>query len=82
MAGALFLSTEEMQELTGISKGRDGLTREQRQIDWLRGAGIPFWTNARGVPKVTRSAIEGRQASQDAPPVRGWIPRVVVSPFR
>ncbi|MBU9308325.1 DUF4224 domain-containing protein [Burkholderia multivorans] len=54
-----FLSSDEVAELSGIKTGRNGKTREQLQIAWLRSAGVPFWTNARGRPIVARSAIDG-----------------------
>ncbi|OBR54133.1 DUF4224 domain-containing protein [Paraburkholderia tropica] len=62
-----FLTAEEVGELTGIRMGRGGKTREQRQVEWLRTSGIPFWTNARGRPIIARVAIEGRQKNEGTP---------------
>ncbi|WP_346274972.1 DUF4224 domain-containing protein [Burkholderia ambifaria] len=62
-----FLSPEEVAELSGIRTGRKGKTREQLQIAWLRGSGIPFWTNARGRPIVARSSIEGSRSKEETP---------------
>lgn len=59
-----FLSTEEVAELTGVRVGRNGKTREQLQIEWLRTSGIPFWTNARGRPIIARAAIEGKPSAE------------------
>ncbi|WP_072632856.1 DUF4224 domain-containing protein [Pandoraea apista] len=70
-----FLSAEEVAELSGVRTGRRGKSREELQATWLRSAGIPFWTNARGRPIVARSAIEGRQAAAAAePPRKKWQP--------
>lgn len=71
-----FLSPEEVAELSGIRTGRKGKTREQLQVNWLRAAGIPFWTNARGRPIIARSAIEGRSAKETSEKPR-WQPKVV-----
>lgn len=76
MMSATFLSAEEMSELSGILTGRNGQTREQLQVAWLRSAGIPFWTNARGRPVVARASIEGRTQAVE-PPARSWQPKVV-----
>ncbi|WP_233886163.1 DUF4224 domain-containing protein [Paraburkholderia flagellata] len=55
-----------MGELTGVLTGRRGKTREQLRVEWLRTSGIPFWTNARGRPIISRSAIEGRPSCSSA----------------
>jgi hypothetical protein len=71
-----FLTQEEVAELTGVRTGRRGKTREERQIDWLRTSGIPFWANARGRPIIPRAAIEGRQQT-DEPVRKKWKPKVL-----
>ncbi|MGN4074150.1 DUF4224 domain-containing protein [Burkholderia gladioli] len=71
-----FLTAEEVEELSGIKTGRRGKTREQLQVDWLRAAGIPFWTNARGRPIIARSAIDGRRSSEELPRKK-WQPKVL-----
>ena len=48
----IFLTAEEMAELTGYK-------RHGKQIEALRQMGIPCRINARGRPVVTRSVIEG-----------------------
>jgi hypothetical protein len=72
---SLFLTPEEMAELTGIKSGRAGKTREQRQVEALRTMGIPFWVNAIGRPVVARAAIEGR--GQVEPPETNWQPAIL-----
>lgn len=72
----IFLTLQEVAELTGIKTGRRGKNREQLQTDWLRGSGIPFWTNARGRPIIARAAIEGRTSEQEAIPKK-WHPKVL-----
>lgn len=77
-ASGLFLNKSELVELTGVSIGRRGSSREELQCAWLRSVGIAFWVNARGAPVVTRSAIEGRKAeAASIKPV--WVPRVISS---
>lgn len=51
----IFLTAEEMAELTGYK-------RHSKQIEALRQMGIPCRINARGRPIVTRSVIEGAAA--------------------
>lgn len=65
---ALFLTEEELATLTGRRL-------KSRQIEWLRGTGIPFRVNATGHPVVTRGVIEGRKEEPAAP--QRWAPRVV-----
>jgi hypothetical protein len=74
----MFLTLHEVAELTGVKVGRRGKSREQLQIDWLRGSGIPFWTNIRGRPIIARSVIEGRASEQEATPKK-WQPKVLTS---
>ncbi|WP_331708747.1 DUF4224 domain-containing protein [Pandoraea sputorum] len=70
-----FLTPEEVAELSGVRTGRGGKSREELQTAWLRSAGIPFWTNARGRPIVTRAAIEGRHPTVTPEPTRKkWQP--------
>lgn len=54
-----FLSAQEVAELTDIRVGKDGKTREQRQIAALRKMKIPFHESAIGRPKVSRAVING-----------------------
>ncbi|ARL57146.1 DUF4224 domain-containing protein [Burkholderia pseudomallei] len=74
----IFLSLDEIAELTGVRTGRRGKSREDLQIDWLRTSGIPFWTNARGRPIVARAAIEGKQP-RDELPKKKWQPKVLMA---
>lgn len=70
---SLFLTQEELAELTGIKRGRDGKSRNQLQCEHLRMFGVPFIPNAAGEPKVARSAIEG-SIKTTAPKQSGWRP--------
>lgn len=72
----IFLTLQEVSELTGIKVGRHGQSREQLQIEWLRSSGIPFWTNARGRPIIARAAIEGHAGKQQSTPKK-WQPKVL-----
>ncbi|MCS6454755.1 DUF4224 domain-containing protein [Burkholderia thailandensis] len=74
----IFLSRDEIAELTGVRTGRRGKSREDLQIDWLRTSGIPFWTNARGRPIVARAAIEGKQPREELPKKK-WQPNVLMA---
>lgn len=69
-----FLTEEEVAELTGVRVGRRGLLREQLQVAWLRTSGIPFWTNTRGRPIISRAAIESARAVEQERPK--WQPQV------
>ncbi|MBV6304879.1 DUF4224 domain-containing protein [Candidimonas humi] len=70
----MFLNDEELAELTGIRKGRDGKSREQLQCEHLRKVGIPFYPNARGKPVVVTEALIGRQPEPSKPK---WQPKVL-----
>lgn len=63
----MFLTPDEIADLTGIRKGRAGRTRGQLQADHLRHIGVPFWLNAAGEPKVARAFFEGGHAPAAAP---------------
>lgn len=75
MSEPLFLSTEEIQTLTGIAKGHAGRTREQLQCEWLRLNGIAHKVNARGAPVVYRSQFTGASPIKEEKP--GWEPQVL-----
>lgn len=72
---ALFISKDEVAELTGIKRGRDGKTREQMQVNQLRVMGIAFFVNASGRPIVTQIAVEG--GTQTKQVKQGWQPAVL-----
>ncbi|MCX8565738.1 MAG: protein of unknown function (DUF4224) [Glomeribacter sp. 1016415] len=81
----IFLTEEQVDELTGIKRGHtlrhcakpeEKLSKYQRQVEFLRGEGFAFFTNARGRPIVTRAAIEGSQKTAEKP-VRRWLPEVL-----
>ncbi|MGB2832950.1 MAG: DUF4224 domain-containing protein [Methylotenera sp.] len=73
---SLFLTPQEVAELTGIARGRDGFTREQMQADHLRKLGIPFFPNASGRPMIARVVIEGG-TQQQKQPKQTWQPAVL-----
>lgn len=75
MNDRLFLTEEEMAELSGIKVGRSGLSRDQRQINWLRTSSIPFVVNAIGRPIVTIAALTGNNKIEQ--PKSGWTPRLI-----
>jgi hypothetical protein len=70
-----FLTEKDMVELTGIRQGKDGRTREQRQVDTLRKMKIPHYVNAVGRPIVARAVIEGIGAIPPEP-IMAWEPRL------
>lgn len=69
-----FLTEKDMVELTGIRQGKDGRTREQRQVDILRKMKIPHYVNAVGRPIVARAVIEG--VAPPPMPTASWEPRL------
>lgn len=71
---SLFLTQEEIDELSGIKRGRNGLSRDARQCQFLREHGIPFIANFKGAPKVCVSAIQGGKQSKSND---SWQPRVL-----
>lgn len=73
----MFLTDEQLARLTGISKGRNGKTREQLQAEQLRKQGIPFYLNARDRPVVVSDVLTGRQAA--VPPKAAWQPKPLQS---
>lgn len=72
---ALFLTADDVAELTGIRQGKAGKTREQRQVDTLRKMKIPHYVNAVGRPVVARAVIEGIGPIPE--PTVTWEPRLV-----
>jgi hypothetical protein len=71
----LFLDDRQIASLTGIRRGRDGKTRHELRIDWLRRNGVTFWVSAMNRPVVPRSAIEGGPVQ--APAAKAWVPDVL-----
>lgn len=67
----MFLSADEIADLTGIRRGRAGKTRGQLQGEHLRSQGIPFFINAAGEPKVARAFFEMKKPE---PPKKAWQP--------
>lgn len=72
---SLFLTPQEVAQLTGIARGRDGLSREQLQCQHLKRIGVAFFPNASGRPMVARTTIEGAQPQKQIKQV--WQPAVL-----
>ena len=70
-ARMMFLSASDIADLTGIRTGKDGRTREQRQVAALKQMRIKHWVNAAGLPVVATATIEGGTAPQEQ---RTWEP--------
>jgi hypothetical protein len=70
---SMFLTAEELAELTGIKIGKNKKTREQLQAAELSRMGIPHYVNAGGRVIVVRAILEGGRR-QDAPPKETWEP--------
>ena len=64
-----FLNAEEMVDLTGYKTG-------SKQCQQLRQQGIPFFTNARGYPRVARDVILGKKPSKPPKPKQEWRPNI------
>lgn len=62
----LFLTPDEVRELTGIKRGKGTQSRESLQANALRRMRIPFHVNAIGRPIVARAMIEGVANKQEA----------------
>lgn len=63
----LFLTAEELRELTGFAI-------KEKQIAQLRTMSIPFRINGHGKPIVTRAVIEGMA---EPPKQTAWRPSVL-----
>ncbi len=75
-----FYSEAEIDDLTGIKRGKGGKTKHQMQCAFLRKSGIPFIENARGRAVVARSAVEGRAKKGDfeeRPALKSWEPKLL-----
>lgn len=66
----LFLTAEELRELTGYAL-------KARQIAQLRVMGVAFRINGCGRPVVTRAAITGQTMDQSAAQPQAWRPTVL-----
>lgn len=70
----MFLTQEEVAELTGIRTGRKGKTREQLQIAQLNAMRIPHYVNAIDRPIVVRALLEGGRKAAEKPEPPPWEP--------
>ena len=59
----MFLSDEEIGDLTGRRQGR-------KQAQWLAERGYPFELNAAGHPRVLRAFVDKKLGGLTAPPKR------------
>lgn len=73
----IFLTEDQVDDMTEIKRGKAGQNKYQRQATHLRQQGIPFTESARGRPIVARSAIEGR--TQPGITTKAWQPKQNVS---
>lgn len=74
----MFLTDEQIAELTGIKRGVSGKRREELQCEHLRKVGIPFFPNARGKPMVVAEALIGtRHHAQESQSKAKWTPKVL-----
>lgn len=69
----MFLSEQEVRELTGIYRGSKGRTGCELQAAQLTTMCIPFWVNARGLPKVVKEYLIGG-VKVPAKPAKKWEP--------
>lgn len=72
----LFLNNQELRELTGITRGREGKTVHQLRCEHLRRIGIAFYENIRGEPKVPISQIEAVKHSKTPTLQHKWKPKI------
>lgn len=69
----MFLTEEEVRELTGISRGSRGRNGHELQAEQLKKMGIPFWVNAIGLPKIVREYFVGGVKAVPKP-AKKWEP--------
>ena len=65
-----FLTQEELFDLTGCKQAKG-------QIKVLKENGIPFFTNIKGQPRVTRDWIHGKQYKAPQKQKKDWRPNVL-----
>lgn len=69
---SMFLTADELAELTGVKIGKNKKTREQLQSAELTRLRIPHYLNIAGRVIVARAVIEGRPAQSEA--AEAWEP--------
>lgn len=75
---SLFLTDEEVAELTGIKRGSAGKTKAQLQCEYLRAAFVPFIPNVMGEPKISRDFIN--HVSKEKPKAAtSWKPATLAA---
>jgi hypothetical protein len=70
----LFLSEDQVDQLTGLLRGKDGKSKHDLQCVHLREKGIVHFVNARGRPVVPLTAINGQRQVPARPK---WQPTLV-----
>jgi hypothetical protein len=70
MTNSLFLTAEELRELTGFAL-------KSRQMEQLRSMGIPFFINGCDRPVVTRFSIVGETNQKPLPQKIEWKPAMM-----
>lgn len=68
----MFLTEKEIDDLTGIKRGQDGMTKHETQVAWLRNHGFPVIENARGRPILARSVFDSKANRE----TEAWKPAV------
>lgn len=71
----MFLSPDDVSELTGITQGKAGKTRFELQIAALKKMKVPHYVNAAGRPVIAKAVIEGGAQPEIRQPT--WEPRLV-----
>lgn len=70
----IFLTPEEVAELTGVRTGRGGKRREELQAQTLSAMGVPHFVNRVGRPIVARAVIEGGRKAEPERTAPAWAP--------
>jgi len=71
----MFLTADDVAELTGIRQGKAGKSRHELQIAALKKMKIHHFVNAAGRPVIARAVIEGGTQQEIRQP--SWEPRLV-----
>ena len=71
VSDAIFLTDEEVCQLTGIRRGNGKKNYRELQVEWMIRRGYPARLNAAGRAIVVRSVIEGTRKIIE-PPSKEW----------
>ena len=75
---SLFLTNDEVADLTGIKRGHHGKTKAQLQCEHLARVGVPYRPNRLGEPKVSREYIN-YSTKQEVKPAANWQPAILTA---